>query len=69
MRVLYTYEMRVPFPPGRYEAFEVEMDVADLPPLAAKEVAKRGIEAMYGEFYLWEYAGATLWWWVRPVPS
>lgn len=66
MRVRYHYEMRYPWPPGREDG-DVELDVADLPPLARQEAAEVGIEAMFGTFYCWEFAGAEHWWWVLPL--
>jgi hypothetical protein len=67
MKVRYSYEVRYPFPPGRDSAYDVPTEVEDLPPLARKEAEAVGVEAMFGQFYLWEHAGAKLWYWVTPL--
>jgi hypothetical protein len=68
MRVLYSYEARLPFPPGRMSEHEMEMDIEDLPPLAKREIDNnRRIEDLYGNFYEWKYAGGTILWWISPL--
>ena len=67
MKVLYHYEMRYPWPPGREDG-DVVLDVEDLPPLIQREL--RGgtpIEAMFVQFYHWEALGIDHWYWVRPA--
>jgi len=67
MRVLYHAEIKYSWPPGR-EDVDMEMEVADLPPLIQRNLRNgESIESMYGEFYHWEAIGIDMWYWVLPL--